>query len=229
MQKKLAGSLWVSLGLALIFTVGFGQQASAQNSGTVTSSGPLLKIFFTDGGADIAGGGVGLVRSVNPDGTGLTTLVPAAGVRPRGIVLDDVNGHLYWNDFGNFGTTGKTLRSDLDGSNVVTVVDHGQGGVNDIDLDIAAGHVYMALSVSFSPFHGVRRVNFDGTGLVDLIRVNPGKYLSGRTRHGQTIDDSDADGRRSGPRERLAAGRPRSAARGCECAVSRAPRPAQWD
>ncbi|MCH8293298.1 hypothetical protein IH992_19630 [Candidatus Poribacteria bacterium] len=134
---------------------------------------PLSGIYFTDGGADRAGGGPGTVKRVNPDGTGLTTLVSSAGIRPRGITLDDVNGHLYWNDFGDFVNQGRTLRSDLDGSNVTTIVNHGQVGINDIALDIAAGKIYMALSVSASPFHGVRRVNFDGTGLVDLIKTWP--------------------------------------------------------
>ncbi len=163
---------------------------------TVATS-PVVKIFFTDGGADRAGGGAGTIRSVNPDGTGLTTLVAAAGVRPRGIALDHVNGHIYWNDFGNFNTTGKTMRSALDGSGVTTLVDHGQGGVNDIDVDVAAGHVYMALSVSFSPFHGVRRVNTDGTGLIDLIKtwpsgsVSPAGTLAGWFIDGLTVDPAN--------------------------------------
>ena len=156
---KLTRSLRVSLTLALVFAVGFGHdQAWAQQSGTVTSGGPVVKIHFTDGGADIFGGGPGLVRSVNPDGSDLTTLVPAAGPRPRGIVLDPINGKLYWNDSGVGATTGTTYIPDLFGT-IETVVDHGQRGVNDIDLDLVNGHVYMALSVSVSPFHGVRRMN----------------------------------------------------------------------
>ena len=98
-------------------------------------------------------------------------------------MLDDVNGHLYWNDFGQANAPdvnpGRTLRSNLDGSNVIPLVDdHGQAGVNDIDLDRAAGHVYMALFPDgFDDFGGVRRVNLDGTGLIDV--PVPGKFLDG--------------------------------------------------
>ena len=139
-----------------------------------TAVGPLVKIYFTDGGTDRAGGGPGTVREVNPNGTGLATLVPAAGVRPRGIVVDDINGHIYWNDFGDqSGNPGLTKRSGLDGSNVTTIINHGQNGINDIDLDIAAGKVYVSLSVSYAPFHGVRQANLNGTGLVNLFSTWP--------------------------------------------------------
>ena len=167
----------------------------AAKHSVTAATGSAIKIYFTDGGTDRAGlGGPGTVREVNPDGTGLATLVASAGERPRGIDLDDVNGHLYWNDFGNSSNSGRTLRSDLDGSNVTTLVTHGQAGINDIHLDVAAGKMYMALSVSFSPFHGVRQANLDGTGLIDLINTEPfGTTSPAGTFNGWFIDGLTVD------------------------------------
>ncbi len=147
-------------------------------------TGPLLKIYFTDGGVDRAGlGGPGTVRSVNPDGSGLTTLVASAGRRPRGITVDDINGHIYWNDFGGSlfdpPGPGTTRKSNLDGSGAAVLYTHltptgaPLSGINDIDIDIAAGELYISHSVSISPYHGVRRGKTDGSSIVDLIVTWP--------------------------------------------------------
>lgn len=130
------------------------------------------KIYFTDGGF---GGPIpdaqGLVRAVNPDGSGLQTLVTGLD-RPRGIAVDSVNGFLFWNDWGNE----VTQMSRLDGSGVGTVLNHGQEGLNDIALDVAARKIYIGMSVSFEPFHGVKRFNYDGSDpefIVD-VEAEPG-------------------------------------------------------
>ena len=130
--------------LLTLLLLGLGRSDSAaQSGGTVTDTGPLVKIYFTDGGVDITGSGVGSVKCVNSDGTGLTTLVAPAGYRPRGIVLDDVNGKLYWNDFGQVQNPvlnpGGTWQSNVDGSGATLIIDHGTAGVNDIDVDPVAG------------------------------------------------------------------------------------------
>ncbi len=71
---------------------------------------------FTDGGTGPINTGPGFVRRVNGDGTGLTDLVTGIQ-RPRGIALDPINGHIYWNDWDAF----EIARADLDGSNVTQV------------------------------------------------------------------------------------------------------------
>ena len=96
------------------------------------------------------------------------------GTRPRGITLDDVNGHIYWNEW-NFG---RTDRANLDGTGTTTIFLHGQMGINDIDLDIPNQHVYTSVSVSSGAFHGVRRGNFDGTGLTNVITTWPAGLTS---------------------------------------------------
>lgn len=165
-------------------------KVSSLPSFATAATKPVEQIFFTDGGADQAGGGIGTIKSVNRDGTGLAVVVADAGGRPRGVVLDDVNEHLYWNDFGTPSVPGVTYKAGVDGSGKTVLVNHGQGGVNDID--VAGGHVYMSLSVSYAPFHGVRRVGTDGTGLVNLITTYPAP--SGGNPQGWFIDGLTVEG-----------------------------------
>ena len=92
-------------------------------SATPVMGQSLKFIYLTDGGTGGPPIGLppspGFVKRINADGTGLTTLVPGL-TRPRGIAVDPVNGHIYWNDWG----TSSTQRSDLDGSNVTTILNH---------------------------------------------------------------------------------------------------------
>ena len=120
-----------------------------------------VEFYITAGGASgPVVDGPGLVQRLDGDGTNLTTLVDLGdSSRPRGIAIDPFAGHLYWNDWG----TGLTQRSDLDGSNVVTVIDHERSGLNDIAVDPVGGKLYIALSVSFEAFKGVKRYDLDGS------------------------------------------------------------------
>ena len=109
--------------------------------------------------------GPGLVQRLDGDGSNLATLVNlGSNSRPRGITIDPVNGHLYWNDWG----TGLTQRSNLDGSNVVTIINHLRGGLNDIAVDPLGGKLYVSMAGAPWPFHGVMQYNLDGSGAVTI-------------------------------------------------------------
>ncbi len=156
--------------------------ARAESGGTTVDSGPLVKIFFTDGNPDDSGDDPLTIKSVNPDGTGLTTLVADAGYYPRGIVLDDLNGQLFWNDSGNpdpddpNASPALTRRANVAGTGVVELVNHGDMGVYDIDLDIINTRVHAATNpVIFEfgfPIGGVQRFLFDGTDLQSFAAGN---------------------------------------------------------
>ena len=58
------------------------------------------------------------------DGKNLTTIIPAGGTfTPKQIQLDKKNGKLYWSDREGM----RVMRSNLDGSDVETLVDTSQG------------------------------------------------------------------------------------------------------
>lgn len=84
----------------------------------------LKEIYFTDGGTGlVAPFTPGKISRVNPDGSSLTDLYTLNGgntSRPRGIAVDPVNGHIYWNDWRNE----ITERSNLDGTGASLVLNH---------------------------------------------------------------------------------------------------------
>ena len=185
-MKHTSRTMLRALVLAVFALALFGHQIEVLRAETFI----LKYIYFTDGGnSGPVPDGAGKVKRVNPDGTGLMTLhTMSSPSRPRGITIDPVNGHLYWNDWFNR----RTERGNLDGTGVTTILNHGQQGINDIALDIPNQHVYTSLSVSFEPFHGVRRFNFDGTGMVNLIStqppLSPAGVLQGWFIDGLTLD-----------------------------------------
>src|ERR1700726_1407360 len=82
-------------------------------------NGVGARIFFLDLGG-------GRVLSANPDGSDLTTIVMEGRKFPDGLAVDVAAGHLYWTNMGNFKENdGAILRSDLDGTNVTTIVPPG--------------------------------------------------------------------------------------------------------
>ena len=113
----------------------------------------LTYIYFTDGGdSGPVPDGAGKIKRVTMIATPVVepTLhtIPGSS-RPRGIAIDQQNGHIYWNLWGTLApsvTFGMTERSNLDGTNVTQIgPDQAQQGLNDIALDIANQHVYMTL------------------------------------------------------------------------------------
>jgi hypothetical protein len=90
----------------------------------------------------------GSIERVNLDGSNRTTIVPSGGTyTPKQLHLDSVGRKLYWGDREGM----RVMRCDLDGSNVETLVQTGQGDDDRRDqtnwcvgvaVDHVAGHLY---------------------------------------------------------------------------------------
>src|SRR6266436_10395172 len=77
------------------------------------------RIFFLDVAS-------GQVRSANPDGTDLKTIIDEGRKLPDGLAVAVAAGHLYWTNMGNLKQNdGSIFRSDLDGKNITTIVPAG--------------------------------------------------------------------------------------------------------
>jgi sugar lactone lactonase YvrE len=84
----------------------------------------------------------GSVQRIDLDGSNLTTVVPKGGAfTPKQLKLDAKHGKLYWSDREGM----RIMRSNLDGSNVDTLVVTGEG--NEARKDAANWCVGMALDV----------------------------------------------------------------------------------
>lgn len=104
------------------------------------------KIYWTNMGNVAANDGT--IERVDLDGSNLTTVVPAAGTwTPKQLKLDAKHGKLYWSDREGM----RIMRSNLDGSNIETLVETAQGDdarkdarnwCVGIALDIDGGKVY---------------------------------------------------------------------------------------
>jgi hypothetical protein len=134
-------------------------------SGCTTGDPTTGILYYTGGGltGPAPGDGPSFVAQINLNGTGNTVLVPDQR-RTRGITVDEGEGLIFWNDTETF----STLSSELDGSNVQVVADWGAlfggaQGVTDIDVDRVAQKVYVGVAFSFSIFHGILSINYDGT------------------------------------------------------------------
>lgn len=90
----------------------------------------------------------GVIERVDLDGRNLITIVPAGGAfTPKQLKLDPLHRKLYWSDREGM----RVMRSNLDGSNIETLVETGRGDAARLDarnwcvgiaLDLAGGHVY---------------------------------------------------------------------------------------
>ena len=90
----------------------------------------------------------GMIERVDLDGSHLTTVVPAGGTfTPKQLKLDAVHHKLYWSDREGM----RVMRSNLDGSNIETLVETARGDEARRDashwcvgiaLDLAGGKVY---------------------------------------------------------------------------------------
>lgn len=120
---------------------------------------PNGKIYFTNRNEPKNGP---KIQRVNTDGTGLVDLVTTGLDKPNDIAVDLTNGKLYWAD----GGLKKIVRSNLDGTNVIDVVNTVSAPVY-LDLDIPNEHIYFNTGDVNDIF--IKRVNFDGTGMVNII------------------------------------------------------------
>ena len=95
------------------------------------------------------------------------TLVASAGQGPDGIAVDLTGGHIFWTGMGNpSADDGFISRSNLDGSNVVTLV--AAGGTytpKQMRVDVPSGKMY------WSDREGMRvmRANMDGSSVEALV------------------------------------------------------------
>src|SRR5262249_42030220 len=127
-----------------------------------TTSG---RLFFLDLGG-------GRVLSTNPDGSDLKTIISEGRKLPDGLVVDVAAGHMYWTNMGNpKKNNGSILRSDLDGTNMVTIVPSGGTFTpKQLQLDKKNGKLYWCDREGMR----VMRVNLDGSNIETLVDASQG-------------------------------------------------------
>jgi DNA-binding beta-propeller fold protein YncE len=128
------------------------------------------RLFFLDIG-------LGRVLSANPDGSDLKTIVTEGRRLPDGIVVDVETGHIYWTNMGNLKSNdGSIERSDLDGTNITTIIP--EGGTftpKQIQFDKRNGKLY------WSDREGMRvmRCNLDGSHIETIVDTSQGDSRPG--------------------------------------------------
>jgi hypothetical protein len=104
-------------------------------------------VYWTDMGA--FGRNDGMIERADLDGRNRTTIIPEGATHtPKQIHLDSKNGKLYWSDREGM----RVMRSNLDGSQIETLVDSSQGDTRPgadarkwcvgIAVDVDRGHLY---------------------------------------------------------------------------------------
>jgi hypothetical protein len=88
--------------------------------------------------------------------------------------MDVPNGHMYWTDDTGSMTSAVLRRANLDGSNLVVVVDHsGAGYSQGIDLDLTNEKLYWTGQVP--EVEKIMRANLDGTGVETVVGSGLGR------------------------------------------------------
>jgi DNA-binding beta-propeller fold protein YncE len=120
----------------------------------------------------IGGAGGGRVASANDDGSDLKAVLGGRNAGPDGIVVDTVSKKIYWTNMGNVSANDGTIeRSDLDGSNLTTIVPKaGTWTPKQLKLDAKHGKLY------WSDREGMRimRANVDGSNIETLVETAQG-------------------------------------------------------
>ena len=128
------------------------------------------RIFFLDLGA-------GRVLTANPDGSELKTIVNEGRRLPDGIVVDVEAGHIYWTNMGNLKSNdGSIERSNLDGTNMTTIVPAGGTFTpKQLQLDKTNGKLY------WSDREGMRvmRCDLDGSHIETIVDTSQGDSRPG--------------------------------------------------
>src|SRR5882724_2224619 len=123
------------------------------------------RIFFLDVAS-------GQVRSANPDGTDLKTIVDEGRKLPDGLAVDVAAGHLYWTNMGNLKQNdGSIFRSDLDGKNITTIVPAGGTFTpKQIQIERETRKLYWCDREGMR----VMRVDLDGSNVETLVDTSHG-------------------------------------------------------
>jgi len=125
---------------------------------------PNARIFFLDLR--------GKLVSAAPEGGDRQVLIEGLKGQPDGIAIDVAAGHIYWTNMGDYAADdGSIERSNLDGSNVTTIVKVGGTWTGkQLVLDKTNGKLY------WSDREGLRvmRANLDGSALETLIETGRG-------------------------------------------------------
>jgi hypothetical protein len=123
-----------------------------------------LTVFYLDVG--------GSVMSTDVEDPRERVIVEDAGQGPDGIAVDVEGGHLYWTGMGDPAEDdGFIRRSDLDGSNIVTILPAGDAFTpKQLKIDAENGKLY------WSDREGMRvmRANLDGSELETLVTTGEG-------------------------------------------------------
>ena len=120
------------------------------------------KMLFTDRGAR-------LVRIANLDGSGLQTLIPAAGSNVRGIAIDVSGNNLFYADNG----ADIIYRARLDGSGREAIITSDLGFPADLALDRPAGKLYWCDRNN----NRIERADYNGSSRQTVISTNQPYYL----------------------------------------------------
>jgi hypothetical protein len=141
-----------------------GGNGGAGTMGAGGTSSPTPTIFYLD-----VSGKVMTAAAENPSPR---TLVASAGQGPDGIAIDLASGHIFWTGMGDpAADDGFVKRSNLDGSNVVTLVPAGGTFTpKQMRVDPPSGKMY------WSDREGMRvmRANIDGSGVEALVTTGSG-------------------------------------------------------
>ena len=133
---------------------------SDSGSDAATASLAKLSMFYLD----VTGGRVLTASAQNPVAR---VLVASAGQGPDGVAVDVAGGHVYWTGMGvPAANDGFVMRSNLDGTNVKTLVPAGGTYTpKQMKLDLAGGKMY------WSDREGMRvmRANLDGSSIEALV------------------------------------------------------------
>src|SRR3954467_9809495 len=118
------------------------------------------RLFFLDVAS-------GQVRSANPDGTDLKTIVEEGKKLPDGLAVDVAAGHLYWTNMGNLKKNdGSIFRSDLDGKDITTIIPAGGTFTpKQIQIERKTGKLYWCDREGMR----VMRANLDGSNVETLV------------------------------------------------------------
>jgi DNA-binding beta-propeller fold protein YncE len=129
------------------------------------------RLFFLDLGG-------GRVLSSNPDGSDEKILVSEGRKLPDSIVVDVEAGHIYWTNMGNpSANDGSIERSDLDGSNLTTIIPPGGTFTpKQLQLDKKNDKLYWCDREGMR----VMRSSLDGSKIETLVDTSQGDSHPGR-------------------------------------------------